>query len=121
MGGLFDILSPDLAYETSNQQTFHAAYETYAPTITSKKSLQLDYSYAPVFNISSPGASGSTISSKKDANLAGDINPSVSGATDTLSSTQAAGEASIGGMSIWTIALLGALGLGGLYLISRRK
>lgn len=40
---------------------YHEPFETFAP------SYQLDYAYAPMVAISSPGATGSTITTKKEA------------------------------------------------------
>jgi hypothetical protein len=116
MGSFF---GADINISSQNQQenVYHAPYETYAPVNASKKNLAVDYSYAPVFNISSPGASGSSISSKKDANLSGGTS-SNSGATDTLGQTATA---SLGGQSIWMIALIGGIALAGAYLLSKRK
>ena len=101
--------------KSSQQNVYHQPYETYAPVYAQKKNLQLDYSYAPVFNISSPGASGGTITSKKDANLAGDVS-SKAGATDELSSTQTDTE-----QNLLMIAVIGGIALIGVYFISRRK
>lgn len=116
MGSFF---GADINLSSQNQQqnVYHAPYETYAPVNASKKNLQLDYSYAPVFNISSPGASGGTISSKKDANLSGGTS-SNSGATDTLGETATATQ---GSQSLLMIAIVGAIVIAGAYLISRRK
>ena len=122
MGVFLSLLSPDVQYSYQNQtqQQIHAPFETYSSVYSSKKSLQLDYSYAPVFNISSPGASGSSINSKKDANMAGDLNPVTSGAVDSQSASQKADQ-SLGGMDIWTILLLGGIALAGIYLVTKRK
>lgn len=110
-------LLADFKFESQNQQqnVYHQPYETYAPVYAQKKNLQLDYSYAPVFNISSPGASGASITSKKESSLAGDTS-STAGATDTLGQTQSSSET-----NLWMIALIGAFALAGVYLISRRK
>ena len=114
-------LLADFNFTSQNQQqqqnVYHAAYETYAPVNASKKNLQLDYSYAPVFNISSPGASGGTITSKKDANLSGDVSTSA-GATDTLGQTATASNSN---QDLWMIAVIGGIALIGVYFISRRK
>ena len=107
----------NLSSQNQEQNVYHAPYETYAPVNASKKNLQLDYSYAPVFNISSPGASGGTISSKKDANLSGDT-ASNSGAKDTLGETATA---SLGSQSLLMIAVVGAIALVGVYMVTRRK
>jgi hypothetical protein len=110
-------LLADFKFESQNQQqnVYHAPYETYAPVNAQKKNLQLDYSYAPVFNISSPGASGASITSKKDANLSGDTS-STAGAVDTLGQTQTSSET-----NMWMIALIGGIALIGVYMVTRRK
>jgi hypothetical protein len=118
MSGFFDLFSPTLSYQNEDQRVIHAPYETYSPVTVSKKNIQMDYSYAPTFNFSSAGGSGATISSKKDSNQAGDVNPSIQGATDTLSQAQSAGS---GGLDIWVVAVIGVCAVAGLYAISRKK
>ena len=112
-------LLADFNFTSQNQQqnVYHAPYETYAPVNAQKKNLQFDYSYAPVFNISSPGASGGTISSKKDANLSGDVSPSA-GATDTLGQTATASNSN---QDLLMIAVIGGIAILGIYFVSRRK
>jgi len=108
----------NLSSQNQEQNVYHAPFETYAPVNAQKKNLQLDYSYAPVFNISSPGASGGTISSKKDSSLAGDTS-SMAGASDTLGQTATASLGS--GQDLWMILLIGGIALAGVYMITRRK
>ena len=106
----------DFYNSTSQQNVYHQPYETFAPVYAPKKSIQADYSFAPTVQISSPNATGATITSKKDANLSGDTNPSISGATDTLTSSQAQGTT-----NYLLIALVGSIALVAVYFISRPK
>lgn len=100
-----------------NQQVYHQPYETYAPVYAPKKSLQMDYSFAPSVQIQSPNATGATIDTKKSADLSGATSSS-SGATDTLGQTSTT---SSGTNSLLMIALIGGIALVGVFFISRKK
>jgi hypothetical protein len=112
-------LLADFTVTSQNQQqnVYHQPFETYSPVYAQKKNLQLDYSYAPVFNISSPGASGASITSKKDSSLAGDTS-STAGAVDTLGQTQTSANLN---QNLLMIAVVGGIALIGVYMITRRK
>ena len=104
--------------QTSQQNVYHQPYETFSPTYAPKKSYQMDYSFAPTVQISSPQATGPYITSKKDLTQTGDVNPSTTGATDNLSSGQTS---AFGSSNLILIALLLGGGLVAVWLISRPK
>lgn len=51
----------DISQQFSEANIYHKPFETFSP------SYQMDYLYAPAVAIESPGASGSTITTKKEA------------------------------------------------------
>jgi hypothetical protein len=100
---------------TTNQQVYHQPYEQFAPVYAPKKSIQLDYSYAPSIFIESPNSKGATITTKKDASLSGDVasSPSLTSSADAALGS--------GNNSLLTLALIGGIAIIGIYFITKKK
>ena len=80
---------------------------TYKPFSTFSPQYQMDYSYAPNIQISSPGATGSTITTKKEASST----PTQTGATVTAPTTGTETD------PMGTVLLIAALAVGGFVVV----
>jgi len=88
---------------------YHKPFEQFSP------SYQLDYSYAPNVQISSPGATGSTITTKKEATQT----PYIGGQDIQAGTGDVSGPDFMG--PILGLAIIGALAWMGSSLIKRKK
>lgn len=66
-------LLADFNLEYQYAPTTYEKFSTFAPVFAPQRSLQMDYSYAPNIQIDSPGAVGSTITTKKEMKATQDV------------------------------------------------
>lgn len=108
----------DFNLESSYSPTIYEKFSTFAPVYAPSMGYQLDYSYAPMVAIESPGASGAVVTTKKEMTQT----PDVTGATTSQSPSvsQAGSQSDPMGM----ILILGLVAVGGyvaVNLIGKKK
>lgn len=93
----------------THAQTYHQPFETFMP------SYQLDYAYAPAVMIESPGATGSTVTTKKEA-----VQTPTQEGIDTTQKDDI--DKTTGGNDwILPVAIIGVLAVSGVYLLKGKK
>jgi len=100
----------DFNFEQMYSPTITHPLAQYQPTYAPKKSVQLDYAYAPSVFIESPGSTGATVTTKKEANLSGDVAPS-QGIAPLIGSDTTQND------PMGTIMILGLVAVGGYVLV----
>lgn len=87
---------------------YHEPFEQFSP------SYQLDYAYAPMVAIESPGATGSTVTTKKEAIQTPTQEGIDQAQSDALSKTR-------GSNDLLLLGLAGAVIIGAIYFWKRKK
>jgi len=94
--------------------TTYEKFSTFAPVYSPVTGYQMDYSYAPNVQINSPGATGSTITTKKEMSQT----PTVTGATVEQSPTTAPSQVGPTSDPMGMILILGLVAVGGYVAIN---
>lgn len=100
--------------------TTYEKFSTFAPVYSPTTGYQLDYSYAPMVAIESPGARGAVVTTKKEATQT----PAVTGATTEQSPTVSPSQVGPTSDPMGMILILGLVAVGGyvaVNLIGKKK
>jgi len=101
--------------ESSYSPTTYEKFSEFAPVYAPQLGYQMDYTYAPMIAIESPGATGAVVTTKKQATQTQEV----TGATQSQdpSVSQAGSQSDPMGM----ILILGLVAVGGYVLVSMKK
>ena len=114
MGLLFDI---NQTLQQTYSPTTYEKFSTFSPVYSPAMVYQLDYAYAPVIALESPNTSGSSVSTKKEANQSQETRGSSSSQNPTTSPSLTAGGSDWAGL----VLVLGLVAIGGYVLVGMTK
>lgn len=114
MGWLVDVTQE---YQYSPQKTLYEKFSTFAPVYAPQLGYQLDYTYAPMVAIESPGATGAVVTTKKEAKQTQEV----TGATTAQSPVSAPSQVGPASDPMGMILILGLVAVGGYVAVSLLK
>ncbi|MBA7496537.1 hypothetical protein ES702_07146 [subsurface metagenome] len=97
--------------------TIYEKFSTFAPVYAPQLGYQLDYTYAPMMAIESPGARGAVVTTKKEASQTQDV----TGATTEQSPTVSPSQVGPTSDPMSMILILGLVAVGGYVAVSLLK
>jgi len=108
----------DYSYEHqySPQKTIYEKFSTFSPVYAPQLGYQLDYTYAPMMAIESPGASGAVVTTKKEASQTQDVTGATSAQSPVSSPAQVGPTTTSDPMGM--ILILGLVAVGGYVAVS---
>lgn len=111
MGLLMDFTSE---YQYSPQKTLYEKFSTFSPVYAPQLGYQMDYTYAPMVAIESPGATGAVVTTKKEAKQTQDV----TGATSEQSPVSEPSQVGPTSDPMGMILILGLVAVGGYVLVN---
>ena len=97
--------------------TIYERFSTFSPVYAPQLGYQLDYTYAPMMAIESPGATGAVVTTKKQASQTQEVTGATSEQSPTVSPSQVGPTSDPMGM----ILILGLVAVGGYVAVSLLK